>query len=102
MLHKLIDEILTAEAEAEQALKNAEDEARAVKLSTDAVLEKRREEFWQRQKSSRDKAFALAEKEAEIAYAAALKEAEREAVLLMRKDDKKTKKAVDLILENLK
>jgi len=102
MLNKIIDEILAAETEAEETLRAAEAEAKAIKLKTDAALEERRELFYENQRAARKEAYAAAEQKAETAYDAAIKNAERDAAELTRNAEKNIKKAVDLILEHLK
>ena len=101
MLNVLVDEILVAEAEAEEIVRKAEAEARIIKLSADTDLEKRRVEFLNEQKVGREKIYVNAEKDAEKSYDEAVKEAEKEVGGLSRRAEDRMDEAVKLILERL-
>jgi len=101
MLNILIDEILAKEAEAEDIVRKAEAEARAVRLSADVDSEKRRGRFFEERRIAREQTYANAEKKAEKSYDEAIKEAEKEAEKLRRNAEKRMDEAVNLILGRL-
>jgi len=101
MLQSQLDKITMAEIEAELIIKKANEQAKEIRLNVESAVEKRRESFSLEQKTISDKVFAVAQKDSDIVYNAAIKDAEKKAQELTATAKKNEKQAVDLILKNL-
>ncbi|MCL2370018.1 MAG: hypothetical protein FWC80_02155 [Firmicutes bacterium] len=101
MLDTIVDQILSAEANAEEIIGKAEAEAKAIKFSSDVALEKKRKEFEHNLKVEREKTYNITEKKAETDYNMAIKDTENQVLKLTSNAQKKMKKAVTLILDQL-
>jgi len=94
MLNELVNRILSAE-------KAAEEEAEAIKLSTDSLLEEKRGQHDKMRKAEIEKLYSSAEKDAAEAYNKVIQEAEIKAAKILETDRAIMQKAVDLILSKI-
>lgn len=100
-MNEVISSILETEKKSEEMIKNAQIEARALKLSGDVSAVKIREDAVKNFKSLRVKEIELAEKNASEKYNEIIKNGEERALTLVTKSKENLVKVADKIVEGI-
>ena len=100
-MNEVISSILETEKKSEEMIKNAQIEARSLKLSGDVSAVKIREDAVKNFKSLRVKEIELAEKKASEKYNEIIKNGEERALALVTKSKENLVKVADKIVEGI-